>query len=449
MSKKILVFTTEMLPGLGYPTAGGGIRAWQIGEGLKSRGHEVIYSIPQMLAAGKNNLPESIQQYVHSNDQLNAVVDKAKPEIVVCIQWHHANKLQQLKVPLVLDLFGLLMLENVYFNEFNLELFTISKVEAFAKADYFICASDKQKAYFFTWMMLAGIDPKTEGIAAIPVSLSPELPQPEPPEELTFVFGGVFWPWQDPFTPLNEVIKQLDAFGKGKLKIYGSVHPYLQNVPLTYSNPEERLIKSPRMERYPMLQHEEMMQAYIQSTVAVDLMMPNNERFLAYPIRTVCYLWCGLPVLISDFCDVAMLVKEYRAGWVVNPNNPEEIKQTIKQIMDHSEQIAEYKRNAQRLVKERLTWDKTIEPLHQFCEQPFFLKKNTDMIKQNMLSLFALHKRLGEMGKEMEMMGKESERLATIEQERNQLKADLEAIRNKLLFRIYHRSKQLLKGKKK
>ncbi|MCX7919857.1 MAG: glycosyltransferase family 4 protein [bacterium] len=456
MSKKILIFTTEMLPGLGYPTAGGGIRAWQIGEGLKSRGYEVLYSLPKTIIEDKTDLPELIRQHTHISNNLNAVVAKVKPDIVVCIQWHHANKLHRLEMPLVLDLFGLLMLENAYFDVFDLDLFFASKIEAFAKADYFICASDKQKAYFFTWMVLAGIDPKADCIASIPVSLSPELPKFSIPDELTLVFGGVFWPWQDPFTPLNLVIKKMDELQCGKLKIFGSVHPYLKDIPLTYAAPEERLVKSPRVERYPMLHHEQLMQEYVKASFAVDLMMPNNERLLAYPIRTVCYLWSGLPVVISDFCDIAQLVKEYQAGWVVDPSDQQEVESTIQSILKHPEVIPTYKTNAQRLVREQLTWDKTIEPLSQYCLNPKFLQKNDSMIKQLAVLVVESQRELGRMGKEIENLGNDNQRMGDeirrLYEEIDELrkaKADLEAIRSKLLYRLYHKVRLSLTGKHK
>ena len=447
MAKKILLFTTEMLPGYGYPTAGGGIRAWNIGEGLKSRGYEVIYSLPQATIEGKDRLPAIFRTAAHPADELDSVIENIKPEIVVCIQWHHANKLKNPgNLPLVLDLFGLLMLENAYFNEFNLELFSISKIEAIAKADYFICATEKQKAYFLTWMVLAGIPPKAEVIEAIPVSLSPDLPAYTIPEEIQFVFGGVFWPWQDPFTPLNEVIQTLDQKQQGRIKIYGSVHPYLKNIPLTYSNPEERLLKSPRMERCAMLQHEDMMQEYGKASVAADLMMPNNERFLAYPIRTVCYLWAGLPLIIPDFNDVAPLVKEYNAGWVVDTTKPGEVSKVVAQILEHPELISQYKANAQRLVREKLTWDKTIEPLHRYCQNPVKLEKQEQMFKHLTSSLYQAHQQLGRMGKDVENMSRELERMRSEVEPLRKDRADLEAIRGKFLYRVFHKLNSLLKG---
>src|SRR4030043_1710269 len=159
MAKKILIFTTEMLPGLGYPTAGGGIRAWQIGEGLKSKGHEVIYSIPKHLVEDKPDLPDIIKKNTHSFDDLTHTISLVNPEIIVCTQWHSANRLKSpISVPVVIDLFGLRILEDAYLNGFELEPFFAAKIEALSKADFYICATDAQKAYFMPWIIMAGVD---------------------------------------------------------------------------------------------------------------------------------------------------------------------------------------------------------------------------------------------------------------------------------------------------
>ena len=55
--------------------------------------------------------------------------------------------------------------------------------------------------------------------------------------------------------------------------------------------------------------------------VAMDLMRRNPERELAFASRTVHYLWCGLPVIHSRILEVAALIEEYEAGWMVDPED--------------------------------------------------------------------------------------------------------------------------------
>ena len=69
---------------------------------------------------------------------------------------------------------------------------------ALSKADYFSCAGDLQRLYFLPWLMQAGFQFDDGRVCTIPVSLSPDLPPREFSDEITFVYGGVFLPWQDP-----------------------------------------------------------------------------------------------------------------------------------------------------------------------------------------------------------------------------------------------------------
>ncbi|MDI6783266.1 MAG: glycosyltransferase family 4 protein [bacterium] len=457
MNKKILVFTTEMLPGLGYPTAGGGIRAWQIGEGLKSHGYQVIYSLPALVVKNKPNLPQEILDTAHSFEKMNEVIDRIQPDLVICIQWHSANRLRNpISVPVVLDLFGLRVLEDAYLTGFELDAFFASKIEALAKADYFICATDMQKAYFIPWLIIAGIDPKENCIGSIPVSLSPQLPQmPVTKDAPTFVYGGLFWPWQNPFPALNAVIQTMDKLNRGTLKIYGSKHPYWKEFPGPYSDPKKELVSLNRVEFIDLIQHEQLMQEYLNATAAIDLPVANHERFLAFPIRSVCYLWSGVPLLVSRVSPLAAYIEKYTAGWVLEQKDTESISRTIEQILRDPNEAYQRGKNAQQLVAAELTWDKTITPLVEFCQNPKKLDKQDSIFKQLAVSLAETNQDRGRLGSELkqvwEMLNQTRDELRDVTDELRETKQiadhathDLNAIRSKLLFRLYKKIQRLL-----
>jgi hypothetical protein len=109
---------------------------------------------------------------------------------------------------------------------------------------------------------------------------------------------------------------------------------------------------------------------YASAHVAVDVMQRNSERELAFTTRTVEYLWCGVPVLYHDYAELSDYIREYEAGWLVNPEDADAVRHTLRHIFDHPEEVAARSRNAQRLVRERLTWDNTITPLDSFVRLP-------------------------------------------------------------------------------
>jgi len=56
----------------------------------------------------------------------------------------------------------------------------------------------------------------------------------------------------------------------------------------------------------------------------------------------------------------------------------------ITQILDAPELAAKRGRNAQRLIQECLTWDKTIDPLDTFCRAP--VKRQKEKLPMNSAS---------------------------------------------------------------
>jgi hypothetical protein len=113
----------------------------------------------------------------------------------------------------------------------------------------------------------------------------------------------------------------------------------------------------------------------------------NLERELAFTTRTVEYLWAGLPVIYNNYAELSEYIERYKAGWCVDPDNPEEIREVIKQILDNPEQLVEYSMNAQKLVRENFTCDKTIKPLVEFCRNPKKRDRSSDINFENSIYL--------------------------------------------------------------
>jgi glycosyltransferase involved in cell wall biosynthesis len=249
------------------------------------------------------------------------------------------------------------------------------KITAIRKADFFTCAGDKQRLYFLGWLLAAGIDLSNNVIASIPVSLSPELPHHEwDGAEPTFVYGGVFLPWQDPLNGLEAALEVMSAHNRGRLKFFGGRHPgYADQIGNLerFDALETRLRRSSRVRFEGMVEHERLIEEYRRAHVALDVMGRNPERELAFTTRTVEYLWCGLPVIYHDYAELSRYIAEYQAGWVVDPEDRAAIRQAIEEALTYPDEVRRRGENAQRLVRERLTWDRTIEPLDAFCRSPW------------------------------------------------------------------------------
>ena len=327
--------------------------------------------MPAAALADRQLADETIREYAWTGRSLSQVIRLADPDVVIACNWPVAANIDDCPVPLVLDQHGPHLLERQYQAAFRgFEENARAKRLALSRADYFSCAGDWQRLYFLPWLMQAGFQFDGERVCSIPISLSPDLPAHTFSDEITFVYGGVFLPWQDPRAGLQEVLAQLQQRDQGCLKFFGGQHPVYPVDTGLFEELRAQLDQHPRVQVQPMVAHDQLIETYCRAHVAIDLMARNPERELAFTTRTVEYLWCGLPVIYSDYAELSHYIREYRAGWTVDPTDPAAIRQAVSEAFEQPDRVREYSRNAQRLVRERLTWDRTIDPLDAICRNP-------------------------------------------------------------------------------
>ena len=372
-SRRVLIISADILPYPNLPTTGAGLRAWSLGQGLLSRGHQVLFSMPAAATPGREMLlPSEAIHLMWQPGRLVEVIQKASPEVVVVCGWSTLNHLRQkVELPIALDQHGPLLLERQFRRVGTRQVNEQEKVMGLSRADFFSCAGHKQRSYFEPWLIKSGFLPDDKNIAVIPVSLSPGMPEHQFSEEITFMYGGVFLPWQDPTIGLETLVSRLDALGKGQLRFFGGKHPFVKMDQGIFKTLQARLQKSSRVKIEPLTPHAQLIEIYRQAHVAIDLMAYNPERTLAFTTRTVEYLWCGLPVIYNDYAELSSYIEAYDAGWTVNPQDRLAITRIIDEILLASpNNMAQKSMNAQKLVRERLNWEQTIEPLAQFVQAP-------------------------------------------------------------------------------
>lgn len=377
MKKNILIISDELIPIKGNVATGGGIRAWGIGEGLRSRGHKVCYAIPQKNLIGMVNIPAHIRRYSFSGYTLLNIIDEASPDVIICQHWLTADYLPHVEIPVVIDLAVPLILEGV-FKDWNVNEISIKKINALQKGDFFICANERQRTYYLPWLMMAGVDLKNSPIGNIdivPISMPPAAPRRQIVKEPLFIYSGVFWPWQNPDMALMTVLSGINKYKKGYLKIIGGKFPLDYESRVNYKIPLNKAANNGRVIRQEAIPFNNLINEYCNASCAVDVMNKNIEREHASPVRTMIYLWCGLPVIIGDYMTISPLIEEYKAGWVVNPDNKKMISKVAESIIKNPEITEERSRGAVRLIKERFNWEDTIEPLERFIRLPFKKKK--------------------------------------------------------------------------
>ena len=361
----------------GRSVGGGGLRAWGLGEALRGRGHDVVYSVPKVLVP-EGAEHDELREYAFDPADLQRTLLRAEPDVLIVEQWGLATYLQDVTIPVVIDLHGSLILENAFRRHRTLTSNAAAKIKALQKADLVICPGVRQRAYFMSWLMMSGADPLQIPIEVVPVSMPPELPERKASDDepLQLVYGGQLWPWIQPDAALQAATKLLEETEAGMLHLFvkdpdqSEVLPHDNSTQVNARPLPQQILDSAAVKVEGLVPHETMIDRYAGAHLAVDLYDDNSERELAYTTRTVEYLWCGLPVLYGDYGELSELIARYDAGWVVSPQDTDGIRAALQEAIGDRQELARRSENARRLVQEELTWDKTIDPLDRFITDP-------------------------------------------------------------------------------
>lgn len=376
MAERVLIVTTEALPDCGRPVGGGGIRSWSLGEALKARGCQVEYAFPYSLAK-RLDLPDSQRRHLFNRTDLTAMVAASGADVAVFEQWYPLSFLEESPCAVAVDLPGPLILENLYRGGKAFHGSVLRKIRALAKADLFIYATPLQWSYWLPWLILAGVPHENPPLVHIPIS----MPQPPPQREdrggkpLCFSYAGLFWAWADPTPALDALCRVLPEHPGAGLSIIGGRHPQHQIEGERYRDEIANYGRHPQVTFREPMPFSDLTNALAHADVGLNLETPNAERRLSSTIRAVVQLWSGLPIVVGEASWLAPLVREYDAGWVANPGDPQALHQLFKSILANPDAARARSANAQRLVSEQLDAAKTIQPLHEFCLNPVRIEK--------------------------------------------------------------------------
>ncbi|HET8626928.1 MAG TPA: glycosyltransferase [Thermomicrobiales bacterium] len=379
MAPRVLVLASEVVPLPGLPTNGGGMRGWTLARGLEAAGCDVTLLFPRHALddLGPAVAPaarEAALPHTFAWRDVAAVAARA-PDCVVCCSWALAAELGPCPVPLAVDVAGPVLLEFLYQGAAKGAALAHRKPLGLAHADFVTCAGERQRAYFYPWLLLAGFAPDDlrDRVAVVPISAAPGgAYRPRHNAEPRLVFAGLAVAWQDPALPLAVAAETLARRGRGTLDVYAIRHPVHSAGATWVDRLRAGVAGNERVAIHDgaPLPYDDLLAIYRDADLAVDLFARNAERELAFNTRTVDYLAAGLPVLYSDYAELASPIAEHSAGLLVAPDDPAAIAAALACALDDPARLAAMGAAARRLVDARLTWDRTVAPLAAWCAAP-------------------------------------------------------------------------------
>ncbi|MBE7558734.1 hypothetical protein HS125_07225 [bacterium] len=350
MSRKIDLISMEMLPGHGAPVAGGGLRTWSLLETLRAAGHDVRVCLPQALID-----QYGLTQYsAFQPAAMQAFLDASPAEVFVFEQWYPLSLPERVDRPVVVDLPGPLLLENYWRRVAATERMALAKLRALGRADVWLYATPRQRYYWLAFMALSGHDLAAPALVHAPIAFPAQPASGRERDPSRFVYAGVFWPWQDPTPALSALVSVLERRGRGTLEIFGGPHPQHEVEGQRYLDPTATLPPGPRVQYRGMLPFEQLTERLETAGVAVDVVPCNAERELSSTIRTVVYLHCGLPVVVSRHSYLVEAIAAAGAGWIVD-DAPGGLEPVFEAVLNDADEVTRRGDAARRLAQARFT----------------------------------------------------------------------------------------------
>jgi len=383
--KRILVFASDILPLEGLPTSGGGLRSWQIIKGLESRGFNVDARMPSerfLCRSFSQVVQDRYADILWSPSSQESVIAASNPDVIIFVNPEQNNLKRHPGIPVATDLHGPRILETTYNDNPDFQrvraVFISKKIAKLTEADFITCAGTRQRFYFLAFLLATGRPMEEIEISYMPVSLSPEVPDVHKDlEQKRLVYSGGFYPWQNAVRPLAVLDAVLRSSGQARLDMFGGSHNVSRDDEINFRACLEGLKSNPHVSFHGYLPRERVLAEFASSYAAFEVMERNYERELAFTTRTVEFLWAGLPVIYNDYAELSEHIATYKAGWCVDPADTDAIGRTIREVINNPDMVVEYGKNAQRLVSDKFTWDKSIEPLARFCANPKMLSRPT------------------------------------------------------------------------
>ncbi|MBI1293051.1 glycosyltransferase [bacterium] len=374
MTRRILVLTTDPLPLPGLPATGAGMRAWGLGLGLRAAGlGEVTIACAADAARGRSVPFDQIPGVASfERSELDAFIASRNPDAIVFQHWGLMSEMKKkAPCPVAVDLAGPHLLERQLWDSKRPAEDLAEKLRALALADFTTCSGRFQRHYFMPFLLQAGHDPRSQLCPVIPFSLAPDQPLSDPDRDFSrFLFSGMFLPWQDPEKTLRTALEAMEEKQRGKLVFIGGPHPAGDVSGGRFDRLLEFLSSHPMVEMQGTQPFDKLIDVMRGCAVAVDLMPRNAERELAYPTRTVTYMWAGLPVIHNNYDELAEPIERAKAGWTFDENDTDGVRRLVQRLLGHREDTERRSANARRLVAEGHAWDRTIEPLAKWCANP-------------------------------------------------------------------------------
>ncbi|WP_350347318.1 glycosyltransferase [Agromyces sp. G08B096] len=263
------------------------------------------------------------------------------------------------------------------------------------RADFLICASEKQRDFWLGQLAALGrINPRTYDadtslrslLAVAPFGIGDEPPVQSRhgikgtvpgigADDTVVLWGGGIYNWFDPITLIHAIDRLAPRHPDLRLFFLGVSHPN-PNVPEMEVSMRTRELAAelgladrvvffnegwvPYAERADFL---------LDADLGVSTHFDHLETAFSFRTRILDYLWAGLPIVATDGDTFASIIREHQLGRVVPPEDVDALADALERSL-YGDGEAERLRANVRTYADRMRWSTVLAPVAAFCRNP-------------------------------------------------------------------------------
>jgi GT2 family glycosyltransferase len=405
----VLIITGDPI---GAKMAGPAIRAWHIAEALSSANDVTLVT----LAGLEPRSASFTLRHVRAGDN-RAFAPLEDWADVIIFQGHAMAAFEALQTTgkiVVADIYDPMQLEQLEQGRelpaatWDRQVVDATHVmnEQLGKADFFLCASDRQRMFYLGQLSALGrINPANYAddpdlsrlIALAPFGFDATPPAHERAvlkgvrpgiavDDKVLLWSGGLYNWFDPLTLIRAVAEVSGRRKNVRLFFQGTKHPH-PGVPEMAIVAESRRLAEDLgvLDRAVFfndawVEYADRQNYLTEADAGVSTHFSHIETTFSFRTRILDYLWAGLPMVVTEGDSFAELVEAEGLGVVVPAHDVTALAGALERILFDEAFIQTSRTNIAR-VRDKFLWENTLAPLVEFVRSP---RHAPDLVEQRL-----------------------------------------------------------------
>jgi len=267
--------------------------------------------------------------------------------------------------------------------------------EQLARADFALCASEKQRDFWLGQLAAQGRVNATvydedaslrSLIAVVPFGIDDAPPVQRRhaikgtvpgigPGDKVILWGGGIYNWFDPLTLVHAIDRLKDAHPEVRLFFMGTKHPNPGVPDMAIAWETQQLAESLGLVGRHVFFNEgwvpyaERADYLLDADLGVSTHFMHIETAFSFRTRILDYLWASLPIVATEGDTFGALIPEHGLGRTVPPEDVTALVAALEEMLFDDEARAAAVANIQRFAED-YRWSRTLAPLVDFCRMP-------------------------------------------------------------------------------